>query len=70
MIDVKNKRFDKVLEFDLGELYNLGDIEAFDDLIEAKAGAIGGILSDISFEPIGVREGLIQIRVQAGIEEY
>ena len=70
MIDVKNKRFDKVLEFDLGELYNLGDIEAFDDLIEAKAGDIGGILSDISFEPIGVREGLIQIRVQAGIEEY
>lgn len=70
-----SKPFDQVLDVDLNEIINLDGIESFSDLIESLAGAGGvlenGVLGGLSFQPVGITaEGLIQIRVQAEIEEY
>lgn len=61
----------RIFEFTLEELYNAGGIEGMNDLcqsaFESEEGESAGILSGLEFQPMGVKNGLIQVQVIAEV---
>jgi hypothetical protein len=68
------KELNRVFEFTLEQLYNANGIEGMSTLCqhayENEDGEFSGILTDLSFSVIGVREGMVQVQCVADIFEY
>jgi len=65
---VKKNRISVNLNFDMDDLIECGNIDAFNEIVDNRVIAEGGILGDINYKVVGVHNEQIIINVDAEVE--
>ena len=65
---VKKNRISVNLNFDMEDLIDCGNIDAFNEIVDNRVFADSGYLGDINYKVVGVHNGQIIINVDAEVE--